>query len=159
MVNSRNKGARGEREFSQVCREHGFEDSRRGQQFSGIEGEDVVGLPGIHVEVKRVETLNIDKAMDQSIRDAGEDQIPMVAHRKNRRQWLITMPADKWFELYKKSLQFDALKEDAFGKHWQDCNTCLHEEGEDDYGDIKCKTPICNGVLWQWRGLEGRNRG
>ncbi|MGE4274093.1 MAG: hypothetical protein AB7E31_14725 [Desulfitobacterium sp.] len=101
MVNSRDKGARGEREFAEICREHGYDESRRGQQFSGIEGEDIVGLPGIHVEVKRVEALNIEKAMAQSIRDAKEDQLPIVAHRKNRHEWLITMTAEKWFEIYK----------------------------------------------------------
>lgn len=101
-VNSREKGAGGEREFAKMCREHGFDGARRGQQFSGIEGEDVVGLPGVHVEVKRVQALNIDKAMAQSIKDAGEEQIPIVAHRKDRKKWLITMPAEKWFELYKR---------------------------------------------------------
>jgi len=101
MVNSRNKGKRGELEFAALCRQHGYGDARRGQQYSGIEGEDIVGLPGIHVEVKRVEALSIDKAMAQSIRDAGEGKIPIVAHRKNRHKWLITMPADKWFKLYK----------------------------------------------------------
>ena len=58
MTNSRQKGARGERELAAVLREHGFE-CRRGQQFCGANGDaDVVGLPGIHIECKRVESLN-----------------------------------------------------------------------------------------------------
>lgn len=65
-MNSRQKGARGERELAVLLREYGF-DSRRGQQYSGVSGDaDVVGLPGIHVEVKRVERLNISEAMKQS---------------------------------------------------------------------------------------------
>lgn len=99
-INSRNKGKRGELEFAKLCQKQGYTKSRRGQQYSGIEGEDVVGLPGIHVEVKRVESLNIEKALQQAIRDAG-DLIPIVAHRKNREDWKITMPAAFWFELYK----------------------------------------------------------
>lgn len=99
-MNSRAKGARGEREFAKLCREEGY-DCRRGQQYSGVEGEDVVGLPYIHVEVKRVQALNIDKAMEQSIRD-GQDKIPIVAHRKDGKGWLVTMRAGDWFKLYRE---------------------------------------------------------
>lgn len=102
MVNSRNKGAVGEREFARLCREEGYSGARRGQQFSGLEGEDVVGLPGIHIEVKRVEALNIDKAMHQSMRDRLTSQMPIVAHRKNSCEWLITMKANDWFEIYRE---------------------------------------------------------
>jgi Holliday junction resolvase len=98
-MNSKQKGARGEREFAAVCREHGYE-ARRGQQYNGIEGEDVIGLPGIHIEVKRVERLNIEEAMSQSIGDA-QGNIPIVAHRKNNCEWLITMRAEDWFKLYR----------------------------------------------------------
>ena len=100
-INSREKGKAGEREFAALCRKHGFENARRGQQFSGIEGKDVVGLEGIHIEVKRVERLNIDEAMKQSIRDSKEGEIPIVAHRKNREPWKVTMRAEDWFEMYK----------------------------------------------------------
>ena len=100
-INSREKGKAGEREFAALCREHGFENARRGQQFSGIEGKDVVGLEGIHIEVRRVERLNIEEALQQSIRDSKEDEIPIVAHRRNRESWKITMRAEDWFEMYK----------------------------------------------------------
>ena len=101
LVNSRAKGQRGEREFAKVCRNEGYE-VRRGQQFSGLEGEDVVGLDKVHVEVKRVNKLNIEKAMEQSIRDAKESQIPIVAHRKDNCNWLITMKVEDWFKLYRE---------------------------------------------------------
>ena len=104
-INSREKGKAGEREFAKLCREHGFENARRGQQYSGLEGKDVVGLEGIHIEVKRVERLNIDKAMKQSIEDSKEGEIPIVAHRKNYEDWKITMLAEDWFELYKAWLE------------------------------------------------------
>ena len=53
----REKGKRGERELAGILRDYGY-DTRRGQQFCGSDGSaDVVGLPGIHIECKRVEKL------------------------------------------------------------------------------------------------------
>ena len=99
-MNSKLKGGRGEREFASLCRDEGY-DTHRGQQFQGgIDSPDVKGLPGIHVEVKRVEKLNIHAAMSQSIRDCAELALPIVAHRRNRDGWLITMRAGDWFKLY-----------------------------------------------------------
>jgi len=100
-INSREKGKAGEREFAALCRKHGFENARRGQQFSGIEGKDVVGLEGIHIEVKRVERLNIEQALQQAEKDKKEGEISIVAHRRNREEWKITMRAEDWFELYR----------------------------------------------------------
>ena len=97
-MNSREKGKRGEREFAKLCREEGYE-VRRGEQYSGIEGEDVVGLPYLHVEVKRVEKLNLEAAMQQSIRDC-QGKIPIVAHRRNGEKWKITMLAEDFFKMY-----------------------------------------------------------
>lgn len=100
-MNSRDKGKRGELEAAHVLKKHGY-DARRGQQFSGINGDaDVVGLPYIHLEIKRVEKLNIDEALSQSIRDAKDDEIPVVMHRKNRTEWKITMRLEDWIEMYK----------------------------------------------------------
>ena len=100
-MNSRQKGARGEREWASVCRDHGYSKARRGQQHSGIEGEDVVGLPCIHQEVKRVEKLNIEDAMVQARRDA-HGKIPIVAHRRNNECWKVTMDAEDWFKLFRE---------------------------------------------------------
>lgn len=100
MVNSKRKGAEGEREFAKLCREKGY-DCRRGQQYNGIGGDDVVGLPGIHIEVKRVEKLNIHNAMEQSVRDS-KGNVPIVAHRRAREGWLITMKAEDWFNMFQK---------------------------------------------------------
>lgn len=101
-INSRAKGAVGEREFARLCRDEGYSKVRRGQQYCGIEGSDVVGLPGVHIEVKRVQALNIEKAMGQSRRDAIGEVFPIVAHRKNDCKWLITMDAHDWFMIYKE---------------------------------------------------------
>ena len=99
-MNSRNKGKRGELEAAHLLQKYGY-DARRGQQFSGINGNaDVVGLPHIHLEVKRVEKLNIDEALSQSVRDARDDEKPVVLHRKNRTEWKVTMNFVDWIEMY-----------------------------------------------------------
>lgn len=99
MVNSKQKGKAGERELANVLKEHGFE-ARRGQQHTGLEGEDVVGVPGIHIECKRTETLQIHKAMSQSIRDAEEGKIPTVMSRRSRDGWLVTMRLEDFVKLH-----------------------------------------------------------
>lgn len=99
-MNSRQKGARGERELASKLREYGYE-ARRGQQYSGASGDpDVIGLPGIHIECKRVERLNLEDAMAQSRRDAREGEIPTVMHRKNNRKWLVTLDLEDFMKLY-----------------------------------------------------------
>lgn len=105
-MNSRSKGKRGELELSKKLRGYGYE-CRRGQQFSGANGDaDVVGLPGIHIECKRVEKLNIYDAIDQSRRDAKRHELPAVFHRKNDCDWLVTMRLDDWIKIYNESLPF-----------------------------------------------------
>ena len=106
-VNSKEKGKKGEREWATVCRSHGYGDARRTAQYCGNTGDasDVVGLPGIHQEVKRVERLNIDEAMEQAVHDAkeaGNGDMPIVAHRRSRKPWLVTMRAEDWFNLYQE---------------------------------------------------------
>ncbi len=99
-MNSRDKGKRGELELAHVLRDYGY-DSRRGQQFSGINGDaDVVGLPGIHIECKRVEKLNINKAMEQAVRDSRTHEKPTVFHRTNREKWKVTMLLEDWLDLF-----------------------------------------------------------
>lgn len=99
-MNSRQKGATGERELARILRDYGY-NTRRGQQYSGANGDaDVVGLPGIHIECKRVERLNISEAMNQSIRDAKPGEMPTVFHRKNCEPWKTTMLTSDWMKLY-----------------------------------------------------------
>lgn len=105
-MNSRNKGKVGEREFRDVLRDAGFLKSYRGQQYSGTEtSADVVcpELPNFHFEVKRVQALNIHDAMEQAQRDCG-NKIPIVAHRKNNKPWLVTVPVEVFFQLLCDSL-------------------------------------------------------
>lgn len=102
-MNSRSKGARGERELAKVLRGFGY-DCRRGQQYSGANGDaDVVGLPGIHIECKRRERLDLYSAIAQSTHDAKKGEMPTVMHRKNDCAWLVTMTLDSFMEMYKRA--------------------------------------------------------
>lgn len=104
-MNSRSKGAKGERELARVLRQYGY-DCRRGQQYSGANGDaDVVGLPGVHIECKRVERLNIHDAMDQAKRGSRDGEIPAVFHRKNNCEWLVTLQIDEFMKLYGKVMR------------------------------------------------------
>lgn len=99
---SREKGKRGEREVASILRAYGY-PCRRSQQFCGAAGDaDVVGLPGIHIEVKRTEKLMLYDALDQSKRDAKEYEIPVVMHRKNNSEWVTVLPLDRFMEIYRE---------------------------------------------------------
>ena len=126
-MNSRAKGTRGERQWRDELRANGYE-ARRGQQFSGSpESPDVVcaALPWAHFEVKAVERLNIEDAMEQARKDCsarshltpalspeggeGESRasgkVPVVAHKRNHRRWLVTMEAETFFRLVRGDFQ------------------------------------------------------
>jgi Holliday junction resolvase len=95
------KGKVGERELAAKLTELGF-PSRRGCQYSGLEGRDVVGPQGVHIECKRTEALRLGPAMEQAIRDAADGEIPIVAHRSNRRPWTVTVRLEDLPELVTK---------------------------------------------------------
>lgn len=98
------KGADGERELAGVLKGYGFPVERGGSLSYGAV-PDLVGLPDIHIEVKRVERLNVSEAMKQSIRDSERfhDGMPALFHRRNRESWLVTMRLDDWMRLYHPS--------------------------------------------------------
>lgn len=99
-INSRRKGKTGELEVAHIMQGYGYE-ARRSQQYAGINSDaDVVGVPHLHLEIKRVQALNLDKAMEQSVRDAKGDEIPVVIHRKDRQPWRVTLGLEDFMELY-----------------------------------------------------------
>lgn len=101
-INSREKGARFERMIASILRAYGYY-ARRGQQFCGANGDaDVVGLPGIHLECKAVEKLNLYDAMAQSKRDAKDSEFPVVVHKKNHCDILVTIGLDDFMEIYRE---------------------------------------------------------
>ena len=104
-VNSKRKGAAGDRELAKKLNENGFE-TRRSDQYNGKADDgkaDLVNLPGIQIECKRVERLNVSEAMAQAVNDAKGGELPTVFHRKNREGWLVTMRLEDWMDLYKEA--------------------------------------------------------
>ena len=99
---SQRKGSNGEKELERVLKGYGYDVQRGGSMTFG-RVPDLVGLPGVHIECKRVERLNLYGAMEQAQRDAErfQDGAPCVFHRCNRKPWLVTMELTDWSELYK----------------------------------------------------------
>ncbi len=108
MTNSRNKGARGEREFRDELKKHGF-CAHRGQQYKGGNDSPDVdghGLP-IHFEVKFEGRHDLRGAYLQARSDCGGN-MPVVAHRLIRRgllsePWMITLSVDDFLHIVKEA--------------------------------------------------------
>ena len=107
-INSRDKGKRGELELAAFLKEHGYAEARRGQQFKGgTDSPDVVGVPGLHFECKRVEALSVYAAFAQACRDSGPASIPVVAHRRNGtkacpKPWLAILGLDAFMLIWRE---------------------------------------------------------
>ena len=97
------KGANGERELSGILREYGY-DTQRGGSLTYGEIPDIIGLPGIHIECKRAERLDLLAAIRQAEADAARfnDGLPCVFHRKNRSPWIVSMPLEVFMKLYSR---------------------------------------------------------
>lgn len=104
-INSKQKGARFERQLASLFREYGYTDARRTVQYCGNTGDasDVVGLPHIHIEAKHQENMRLYDWMDQAKRDSeGTGNLPVVFHKKNNAEILVTMQFDSFMQLYKE---------------------------------------------------------
>ena len=110
-MNSRNKGKKGELEIVHVLKDLGFAEVRRGQQFSGANGDaDVVGIKGIHIEVKRRERTDIHNWLCQAIQDAREGELPVVFHRRNHEEWKASCRLCDFTELIKAKEELEVLQ-------------------------------------------------
>ncbi len=84
-----------------ILREYGI-PAQPGQPVSFGTTPDIVNVPRIHCEAKRVERLNVPEAMAQAVRDSEKfnDGVPTLFHRRNRQPWLVTMRLTDWIKLY-----------------------------------------------------------
>lgn len=93
--NAKKKGAAGELEAAKALNAvlpHA--KARRAQQYAGHEtAADLVceGLDGVMVEVKRRQQMNIHKVMSESVQHCTDGVLPMILHRKDNEQWLLTI--------------------------------------------------------------------
>ena len=91
--NSRQKGKRGELELCKALKENFGWDARRSVQYCGDAGDSdliAVQAPNLFIECKLVQNLNLHKAMDLAVEQAG-GMTPAVFHRKDRTDWLVTV--------------------------------------------------------------------
>lgn len=103
-VNSKQKGARFERQLASLFREYGY-DARRTAQYCGNTGDasDVVGLPGLHIEAKHQNQMRLYEWMSQAKRDSeGTGRLPAVFHKKDYAEILVTMTLDDFMNLYRE---------------------------------------------------------
>lgn len=101
MTNSCVKGKVGEREFANYLTDHGF-DAERGQQHTGgADAPDVrcTALADVHFEVKRKEAGNPYLWIEQCIKDAAPGKLHVVAHRRNKRNWIAILPMEDLMRL------------------------------------------------------------
>lgn len=104
-VNSKQKGARFERELARILRDYGYGDAHRTAQYCGNTGDasDVEGLPYIHIEAKHQERMNLYDWMAQAKHDAApKGDIPAVFHKKNNAAILVTLELDDFMTIYKE---------------------------------------------------------
>jgi hypothetical protein len=111
----------GERKARDYLRELGFDDAIRGQQYSGIEGRDVVcleALPNIHFEVKygygssatnHVGSGMLQEWWQQAAGDAREnDRFPVVLWKPLRaRHWRLTC---QWYGILATVVDVEDVK-------------------------------------------------
>ena len=102
---SRRKGKGGERELARLFCDEGFRARRGAQHRGGPDSPDVLvdDLPRLHVECKRTERLRIYDAVDQAARDAGPDQVPVVAFRSNECRWLAILDLRDFLGIVRES--------------------------------------------------------
>ena len=88
-------------------RKAGFIQARRGQQFSGEQGNpDVIvpELPSLHFEGKFTQRCNLYDWMAQAINDAYKtDTMPIVCHRRNGEEWLAILHLEDFLTLVKET--------------------------------------------------------
>jgi len=96
----RRKGAAGEREAAEKLNEVLGTRFHRGRQYhGGPESPDLAGdLPGLHLEVKRVEALRLYPSLEQARRDAPTE-VPAVIHRMNKKPWVVIVYVDDLIRL------------------------------------------------------------
>ena len=92
---AKNKGANAEREVAKLIFEGtGVEVVRNLEQTRGG-GYDLVGIDFLAIEVKRQETLCLPAWWRQTLKQAGNDKIPVLVYRQNRKPWTWVVGMDK----------------------------------------------------------------
>jgi len=123
MINSRQKGAAGEREVATILREElKLEIHRNWQQQAAEGGADLSGVPGWAIEIKRGKNIRLSDAWQQAATQAARTKSkPVLIYRFDRQDWFammsffdlrpdlhdhsqVTMPVMSWCNLVRREL-------------------------------------------------------
>lgn len=97
---NRDRGAEAERQVAEIFRAYGFNTVRRGQVFN--RESDVIGVPGLHIEVKYHKTAKVWEWLRQAETEAEikKDGFPVVWFRRPREPFRVIVPAKLFMEMY-----------------------------------------------------------
>ena len=93
-LRSRNKGKAGERELARLLRDELGEQITRNLVQTRDGGRDLIGLPGISLEVKRCERTEWPKWLEQAKAQSADGEYPVVAWRRNGKPWRVFVEMD-----------------------------------------------------------------
>ncbi len=90
----RAKGQQGERELASMLSPF-IQDKQVKRNLDQVRegGADIMDIPGLCIEVKRQESLNLTAWWQQVCTASSATQIPVLAYRQNRRPWTFCLPA------------------------------------------------------------------
>ena len=114
-INSRGKGATGEREFCKWLQENLKLDFLPQRNLDQVRegGADIIDVLPFSFEVKRCQGLDLRGWWRQVVIASSDEQIPVVAFRQNNMQWKFLISA-KNIGLNKGFIQLEELE----AKRW-----------------------------------------
>lgn len=110
---SRNKGMRGELEVVALLREHGLKTRRSAQMQSAARyAKTSQAVPDVIIEgspfwleVKRGKRVNWRAAFAQASSECSETDTPVVVHRDDHGEWMVTARLEDILEIAAEILQ------------------------------------------------------
>lgn len=122
-INSRNKGATAEREAAELLSmwlqdtKHPHLTPTRNLEQTRAGGFDLVGIPGLAIEVKRVENLSaLPGWWKQAVRQAPPPLTPFLMYRPNRKPWKFRIRVWVWPAPKPLDTDFDLLQAEVWFK-------------------------------------------
>ena len=111
-INSRTKGAVGERELALLLRTAGYANARRSAQYCGNTGDapDITGIDGLHIECKRREQIQDEVFLQQAEREAKKGLVPLVAYRRSREKWKVCLRLEVFLAIWGELTELQRYK-------------------------------------------------
>lgn len=111
-INSRTKGAVGERELALLLRTAGYANARRSAQYCGNTGEapDITGIDGLHIECKRREQIQDEVFLQQAEREAKKGLVPLVIYRRRREKWKVCLRLEVFLAIWSELTELQRYK-------------------------------------------------